>query len=220
MSLPTPQIAHLTEDDYEHIYEPAEDSFILLDALEQDAELLRASKPTICVEIGSGSGIASTFLSNLLGSDTSLILSTDINERACKATIRTGQANNTTLNPIRCNLVQALSTRLARQIDVMLFNPPYVPTEEEELAATQAQRGIGGAWAGGEDGMAITNVLLAQLPQLLAPGGRLYLVAVAQNKPAAIIQQMASLGLLGEEIIKRRAGRELLSVLRISRPAS
>lgn len=65
MSLPTPYIGHLTEEDYEHVYEPAgerdqsrplligpEDSFILLDALEADAIPLRASQPSLCVEIG------------------------------------------------------------------------------------------------------------------------------------------------------------------------
>ena len=76
MSLPTPYIGHLTSEDYEHTYEPAgedhpssarstlslltadltdapEDSFILLDALEQDANLLRGIEPALCIEIGS-----------------------------------------------------------------------------------------------------------------------------------------------------------------------
>ncbi|WVQ93922.1 hypothetical protein IAU59_001000 [Kwoniella sp. CBS 9459] len=218
MSLPTPNIAHLTDDDYEHIYEPAEDSFILLDALEIDAEDIRSFTPTVCVEIGAGSGIASAFLSNLIGRDESLVLSTDINPYACKATLRTAGANNMTLNPIRCNLVTPLSARLRNNIDIMVFNPPYVPTDLQELNATQSERDIGGAWAGGSDGMEVTNILLRQLPDLLSSGGKLYLVAVAQNKPGQIIQDMQQIGLLAEEVIRRRAGREHLSVLRITKP--
>ncbi|WVF66301.1 hypothetical protein IAT40_001041 [Kwoniella sp. CBS 6097] len=218
MSLPTPNIAHLTEDDYEHIYEPAEDSFILLDALEIDAESIRRSNPLICVEVGAGSGIASAFLANLIGRDKTLILSTDINPYACNATIRTASANDMTLNPIRCNLVTPLSARLRNNIDIMLFNPPYVPTDLQELNATQSERDIGGAWAGGSDGMQVTNILLRQLPDLLSSGGRLYLVAVAQNKPAQIIEEMSQIGLRAEEVIRRRAGREHLSVLRITKP--
>ncbi|KAK8844645.1 hypothetical protein IAR55_006492 [Kwoniella newhampshirensis] len=211
MSLPTPHIAHLTEDDYEHVYEPAEDSFILLDALEADADDLRRSKPTICVEIGSGSGIASTFLSSLLEPNDSLIISTDINRYACEATIKTASANDTTLNPILCNLLDPLLPRLKGEIDVLLFNPPYVPTEIHELEDTQASRDIGGAWAGGEAGMVVTKMILDQLPHLLSPGGRFYLVAVAQNKPKFIAEELLRRGLR----VERRAGRELLYVLRI-----
>lgn len=130
MALPTPYIAHLTTSDYELVYEPAgksltlsrcgpsEDSFILLDALEIDAEYLRSKKPSVCVEIGyvirtlqllisrSGSGIISTFLANLLGHTESrkfpfdpfaqvpVIISTDINCNACLATNRTAIAND------------------------------------------------------------------------------------------------------------------------------
>ncbi|OCF33167.1 hypothetical protein I316_05212 [Kwoniella heveanensis BCC8398] len=48
----------------------------------------------IVTYIRAGSGIASAFLSNLLGRDQSLIISTDINPYACKATLRTATAND------------------------------------------------------------------------------------------------------------------------------
>ncbi|KAH9273486.1 hypothetical protein BASA83_004152 [Batrachochytrium salamandrivorans] len=47
----------------------AEDTFLLLDALENDCELLRTLQPTICLEIGSGSGCVTAFLGALLGHD-------------------------------------------------------------------------------------------------------------------------------------------------------
>lgn len=164
ISIPTPAIAHLTEDDYEHVYEPAEDSFILLDALEQDAHAIRSAKPALCVEIGSGSGIASTFMSSMLGPSNAHVISTDINKFAAEATLRTGDANDVPLNPVLCNLLDPLRQRLEGQIELFIFNPPYVETEEAELTATQAQRDIGGAWAGGEFGMAVTNLVLEHLP--------------------------------------------------------
>lgn len=57
--IPTPSLSHISKADYEHVYEPAEDTFILLDALEADADALRngslggqGKKPRLCVEIG------------------------------------------------------------------------------------------------------------------------------------------------------------------------
>jgi release factor glutamine methyltransferase len=67
------------------------------------------------------------------------------------------------VNPVICDLVGSLRPRLFRSIDVLIFNPPYVPTEEEEALDAQAEGDIAGAWAGGFDGMAVTNRLLDDL---------------------------------------------------------
>lgn len=56
-----------------------------------------------------------------------------------------------------------LASRLHRQVDVLLFNPPYVPTLDEEAYGAQNDADITGAWAGGKDGMRITDMLLDQL---------------------------------------------------------
>ena len=48
----TPDLSHLTRRDYLQVYEPAEDTFCLLDALEQDADRLRVAQPRLVVEIG------------------------------------------------------------------------------------------------------------------------------------------------------------------------
>ena len=95
MTAPTPSLGHLSSTDYERVYEPAEDTFLLMDALEKDTDFLMSRRcvrrttqrlrycpecsracvnnvyicirrPTFCLEIGSGSGTVITFLANLL----------------------------------------------------------------------------------------------------------------------------------------------------------
>ncbi|KAJ7071484.1 S-adenosyl-L-methionine-dependent methyltransferase [Mycena amicta] len=216
--IPTPDLSHLKPVDYEHVYEPAEDTFILLDALEQDADELRRLRPRLSLEIGSGSGCASAFLGSILGPSEALFLCTDINPHACMCTTATGQQNKTPLNGINTSLAYPLLSRLQSAVDIILFNPPYVPTVPDEATMAQSARGIGGAWAGGEDGMQITHVFLPHVSRLLSPGGRFYLVAVAENNIPAIQQRMSEEYSLDSQIVlRRRAGREHLSVIRFTK---
>lgn len=51
MSLPS--LEHFNFREYEHFYEPAEDTYLLIDALQADAGFLRDRvRPLLCLEIG------------------------------------------------------------------------------------------------------------------------------------------------------------------------
>ena len=58
-----PDTSHV---DYARVYEPSDDTFLLVDALTADAAALRAVRPAVCVEVGSGSGAVATHLGRLL----------------------------------------------------------------------------------------------------------------------------------------------------------
>ncbi|KAJ1729675.1 HemK methyltransferase member 2 [Coemansia biformis] len=216
MSLPTPDTAHLRRPEYASVYEPAEDTFLLLDALESDRVELQALRPTVCVEIGSGSGCVSAFLGQVLDPHPALIISTDINPAANAATQETAARCTTPIALLeQCctRFVQALDTRLAGKVDVLVFNPPYVVTPTEEIDSTPEAS----AWAGGRDGREVLDQLLPQIPALLSPAGRFYLVVIEQNNPDEVAQILAEHGLLGTRVLSRMAGREHLSILRFTR---
>ncbi|KAF8271310.1 hypothetical protein EI94DRAFT_1720883, partial [Lactarius quietus] len=77
----TPDLSRLTKHDYEIVYEPAEDTFILLDVLEAAANTIRSLAPRVCLEIGcdnkhlpmlsSGTGVVSSFLAQIVGTSNS-----------------------------------------------------------------------------------------------------------------------------------------------------
>ncbi|KAI0336169.1 putative methylase [Cubamyces sp. BRFM 1775] len=204
--IPTPDLSHLKSEDYRHIYEPA------------DAHELRRLKPLVCLEVGSGSGCVSAFAGAILGPSTALYLTTDINPYACRSTKATGSQNRVPIEPICASLTNPIRARLRHAVDILLFNPPYVPTETDEAEEAQHDANIAGAWAGGQDGMEVTDILLGQVESLLSEKGRFYLVAVKQNDIEGICNKMLDqYGLKGEVVLQRRAGREHLYVLRFTR---
>ncbi|ORX93412.1 hemK methyltransferase family member 2-like protein [Basidiobolus meristosporus CBS 931.73] len=219
--IPTPHLTHFNSKDYEKFYEPAEDTFLLLDAFEEDFEALKSLRGGICLEIGSGSGCVITFLEKLMGSG--LFLSTDINPDAAQATLLTASKNKArarsqtkraTINPIITNFTQGLDTRLHKSIDVLVFNPPYVVTPSEEVGSNS----IEAAWAGGIDGREVIDKMLPTVQDLLSPRGVFYLVLILENRPQEIMNIMKSqYGFESKIITQRKAGREKLYIVRFSR---
>lgn len=212
MSYPTPLYSHAGRGDFLNVYEPAEDSFLLIDALEKDAERLQRMRPCVCLEVGSGSGVVSAFLASVLG-PSALYLCTDVNPAAAHCTAKTASCNSVSLQPVITSLTQSLLPRLSGNVDVLLFNPPYVVTPSEEVGGT----GIEAAWAGGKRGREVTDRFLPVVPQLLSSQGLFYLITIAENDPGEIICSLDQCGLEGQSVLSTRAGNERLSVLRFQR---
>lgn len=94
-----------------------------------------------------------------------------------------------------------------------LFNPPYVPTPDEEVE----RPGIARAWAGGYRGRRVIDRLLPQLNATLSPRGELFMVTVLENEPQALLEEMRSQGFEGKVVLKRGADEELLHIVRLYR---
>ena len=56
---------------------------------------------------------------------------------------------------VESNLCSGLKMNDGESIDIIIFNPPYVATENTELANAQTKKGIEAAWAGGKDGIQV-----------------------------------------------------------------
>ncbi|NWI13352.1 HEMK2 methyltransferase, partial [Crypturellus soui] len=209
-ALPTPQHGHVgAQGLFREVYEPAEDTFLLLDALERDAAQLRAARVAICLEIGCGSGVVSAFVASIIGPN-ALYMCTDINPMAAYCTVETALINNVQLQPIITDLVKGLSPRLNGKVDLLLFNPPYVVTPSEEVGS----HGIEASWAGGKNGREVMDKVFSLVADLLSTEGLFYLVTIKENNPDEILETMKQYGLEGTKALSRQAGREMLTILR------
>lgn len=201
----TPYQNHIDKAEFEDVYEPAEDSFLLIDALEQDLDYLKAKKPTLCLEVGSGSGVVITALGMAIP-DT-VCMCTDVNLKACSISKITADHNKVALDAVNMDLCSAF---LDEKFDVIIFNPPYVVTEPEECGGTD----ITASWAGGVKGREVTDRLLDLIPKKLAPNGTFYLLLIEENIPQEVITIMSKHGFNSKSVIKRRNRNEQQLVLK------
>lgn len=101
--------------------------------------------------------------------------------------------------------------------DVVIFNPPYVPTDAMEYAEALRTRDISASWAGGRDGREVTDRFLRSVAPHLVPAGVVYLVVIDLNDVPATLEYASQHGLKGEIFCERKAGMEKLYVLRFHR---
>jgi release factor glutamine methyltransferase len=226
-----PSLDHLTYKDFEFVYEPAADTFLLLDALQYElvekAIFGGRKDPAIALEIGCGTGVVSVFLRNIWSENNNRShlhsFVTDINPRAlqvAKQTARisgisrdTERLHHSFFETVRCDLASALLPRLTGSITVLLFNPPYVPTPDAEVGST----GIEAAWAGGEHGRRVIDRVIESVARLLEyPDGVAYFVTVDDNKPSELAARFRRLGLDMRPLFRRRAHNEFLTIQKIA----
>lgn len=274
--LPTPDTSHVA---FERVYEPSEDSYLLLDTLSSESEttFLRsrfggssssvdAGTPTpagtipapFVVEIGPGSGVVVGFVNahatHIFGTSSVLTAAIDVNRYACVATGETARkaaANNVTSPSLSSSTTSTSSksgffldamqgdlTAPLRDgsVDVLIFNPPYVPTAElpRQPTATDMVTSetvptfqddsylLSLSYAGGADGMEITDLLIGQLGEVLSlRRGCAYVLLCAQNKPEAVKARVRGFGpewraeTVGSS--GKQAGWEKLQIVRIWR---
>lgn len=218
--LPTPEIRNL---DYDKVYEPAEDSFLLLDCFEQEQSFLKSKflgKFTIVTEIGTGSGIVTSFIQqNVINQ--ALFLATDLNPHACRAAINTIHDNQQNpglfaMDAIQMNLTTAIRDN---QTDILVFNPPYVPAQDVPKIPSQEDdpSWLDLALLGGDKGMLVTWNVLNSLDVILSDNGVAYILFCARNLPDEVAQVMTQRGWDVQAIIHRKAGWEVLTVLRFTK---
>jgi len=124
---------------------------------------------------------------------------------------------------LRMDLLSALLPRMRGKVDILAFNPPYVPTPDEEVPRSQWEYdrsgcGVNAAWAGGDKGRLVIDRLLPMVGDLLSPSGHFFMVTVLENDPEEIMKTVSSdTGLHGRIALQQSADEEMLKILQFSR---
>ncbi|XP_071878048.1 hemK methyltransferase 2 [Bombus fervidus] len=206
-------IVRLSDKDLESVYEPSEDSFLLIDALEADLEVLKVTKPVMCLEIGSGSGIVITALAMALKKHCqSYHLAIDINIDACKISKKTAAENLVEIDIVQMDLLNCI--RSDSVFDIVIFNPPYVVTSDDEISNGQI---LFKAWAGGTNGRKVMERVFPKIPDILSNTGVFYLLVIKENDPENILRTFMDLNMVGKIVAERKIRGEHLYILRFTK---
>ena len=214
--LPTPSLSHFCKADFLQIYPPSEDTFLMLDTLELEADWISSQvHPTIAAEIGTGSGCILAFLGQLFPNV--LLIGSDVNRRACEATCKTLLHNSIGLgSAVQMEFLDGFSIGAGGEgkIDLLVFNPPYVPSEDCDFYENPLDL----ACLGGDSrGRKVIDKFIARLDAVLSSKGVGYLLLMHQNDPLDVALQLEKRGFHPEIVNKRRAGIELLYLMKIVR---
>ncbi len=143
----------------EHVYEPAEDTFLAVDQI-------KVSEKDIVLDVGTGCGI----LAVLVARKAKRVVAVDVNPHAIECAKRNAE-NNGVKDVIEFRLGDLFeSIKPDERFSLLLFNSPYLPSESEE------DSWIGKSWAGGRNGRAVIDRFIADAPSFLEEDGKIFLV--------------------------------------------
>jgi release factor glutamine methyltransferase len=165
----------------DNVYVPAEDSYLLADNLE-------IKEGQSVLEIGTGSGIVAMYASRL----TDRITVTDINSDACLLAERNFKDNNIEdIEILFGNLFEPLENR---KFDVILFNTPYLPTEDDEVIDDT----INYAFDGGLNGRKVIDIFLDEVGNHLNDGGIVQMIQSSLSGNQETLDKLDELGFIAE----------------------
>ncbi len=190
--------ARVSLGDSDCVYEPAEDSFLLADAALEDAE------PGMRIlEVGTGSGFVSAVL--LANLKDIYLLAIEINPHAA----RCARANG--VEVIRTDLFRGIKPeKPENRFDLILFNPPYLPTSKEE----KVPGWLNYAFDGGISGRETLDRFLDEVRDYLKPGGKILVLISSITGLEAVREKIKGMGFKVDIIERKKVSFEELMVVR------
>lgn len=187
-------LAYATHRD---VYEPHDDTYLLGEVVEQEVQ-----PGQLFVEVGTGAGLVAMCAARAGAK----VLATDRNDIALRLARDNARANHLEIEPLQMDLIAAL-----RRADVVAFNPPYLPTADDE----HVEGPLDWAFDGGLDGNQVVLRLVQQMEE--ARPAVVLIIHSSLSDPAPLDAQMDLLGYQRSIVSRETHFMETLTVRRYAR---
>lgn len=177
------------------VYAPAEDTFLLADVL-ANAQL--AGKAVL--EIGCGSG----YLTKIIAEKRATVTAVDINPAAVEATKNLLKENKLIANVFISDLFESVDG----EFDLIVFNPPYLPENEDDEVAGSDIR-----YSGGRSGREIIERFVKESANHLVAGGKIMILISTLTGERETIALFEKFGFITRPIAHKKISWEELILL-------
>lgn len=172
------------------VFRPISDSRFLADVLREQTFPPRASALDLC----TGSGILALTAAQRGARDVTAV---DVSRRAVATVRLNARLNGLSVRAVRGDLFEPVA---GQRFDAIVSNPPYVPSEDDELPARGPER----AWDAGRDGRLVLDRIVAGVDEHLRPGGFVLLTHSSLLGTERTISDLEHAGLEAECVARRR----------------
>jgi release factor glutamine methyltransferase len=194
--------ADLNFDVYEEVYEPAEDTFLIADVLNQTV-----TEGDTVLDVGTGCGILAVITSGKAKN----VVATDINPHAVKCAKQNAESNRASSKiQVRLgDLFEPISEM--ERFSLIVFNAPYLPSARGEHRSW-----ISRAWAGGTTGRRIIDRFIKEAPNHLETKGRVLLVQSTLSDVDETLRRFREMGFDAKVAAENKAAFETIVVIQAS----
>jgi len=171
----------------ENVYEPAEDSFLF-------AENLQVKEKDKVIDMGTGCGI----LGIIAAAKADEVLAIDINPYAVACAKENAKVNHASGKIFFAQGDLFGPIKVGEKFDLILFNAPYLPSEEGEERSW-----LDRAWAGGISGRDIINDFIREAPKYLKHDSEILLMQSTLSNVEETFRRFKKRGLTTNIVAKK-----------------